>query len=254
MLVLLLLLEIFSIFSLTSPFLISKVHLNVNSTMKLMPSYWIGTPKPLMMFTFFSSPFLPVLAREMELLGSVTYIGIYIWIDAYICCVCVLSLYPIRISFNKVIYCMQLAHVIWRLIGPKICTVSWISWSSKRADVCVCACACACACARVCVCVCVRLSCVWLCATPWTAAHQAPPSMEFSKQEYWNGLPFPSPGDLSDPEIESRFPALQVDSLPPEPPGKTDGVVVLSKSHFPLCSSSTCNTFVSNSLYFIPSI
>lgn len=95
MLVLLLLLEIFSIFSLTSPFLISvfKVHLNVNSAMKLMPSYWIGTPKPLMMFTFFSTPFLPVFAREMELLGSVTYIAIHIWIDAYICCVCIISLY-----------------------------------------------------------------------------------------------------------------------------------------------------------------
>ena len=91
MLVLLLLLETFSIFSLASPFLISKVHVSVNSAMKLMPSYWIGTPKPLVMFTFFSSPFLPVLAREMQPLGSVTYIGIYIWIDAYICCVCVLS-------------------------------------------------------------------------------------------------------------------------------------------------------------------
>ena len=46
------------------------------------------------------------------------------------------------------------------------------------------------------------LSRVRLFATPWTAAHQAPPSMGFSKQEYWSGLPFPSPGDLSDPGIE----------------------------------------------------
>ena len=51
-------------------------------------------------------------------------------------------------------------------------------------------------------------------------ARQAPPSMEFSSQEYWSGLPFPSPRDLPDPGIEPGFPALQVDSLPPEPPGK----------------------------------
>ena len=44
--------------------------------------------------------------------------------------------------------------------------------------------------------------------------------MEFSRPEYWNGLPFPPPGDLSDPGIEPRSPALQADSLPSEPPGK----------------------------------
>ena len=53
--------------------------------------------------------------------------------------------------------------------------------------------------------------------TPWTVAHQAPLSMEFSRQEYWSELPFPSPGDLSDPGIEPRFPALQEDSLPSKP-------------------------------------
>ena len=52
-----------------------------------------------------------------------------------------------------------------------------------------------------CVCVCM-LSCVQLFATPWTVAHQAPLSMEFFRQEYWSGLPFPSPGDLPDPGIE----------------------------------------------------
>ena len=57
-------------------------------------------------------------------------------------------------------------------------------------------------------------------AAPWTVAHQAPLSMEFSRQEYWTGLPFPSPGDLPDPGIEPRFSALQADSLPSEPPGK----------------------------------
>ena len=53
------------------------------------------------------------------------------------------------------------------------------------------------------------LSSFWLFATPWTAAHQAPPSMGFSRQEYWSGLPFPFPGDLPDPGIEPRSPALQ---------------------------------------------
>ena len=57
-------------------------------------------------------------------------------------------------------------------------------------------------------------------ATPWTVAHQAPPSMEFSRQEYWSGLPFPSPGDLPNPGIEPRSPALQTDTLLSEPPGK----------------------------------
>ena len=51
-------------------------------------------------------------------------------------------------------------------------------------------------------------------------AYQAPPSMEFSRQEYWCGLPFPSLGDLPDPGIEPGSPALQADTLPSEPPGK----------------------------------
>ena len=51
-------------------------------------------------------------------------------------------------------------------------------------------------------------------ATPWTVAYQASPSMGFSRQEYWIGLPFPSPGDLHDPGIEPRSPALQADPLP----------------------------------------
>ena len=56
--------------------------------------------------------------------------------------------------------------------------------------------------------------------TPWTVAYQAPLSMGFSRQEYWRGLPFPSPGDLPDPGIKPRSPALQADALPSEPPGK----------------------------------
>ena len=64
------------------------------------------------------------------------------------------------------------------------------------------------------------LSRVRLFATPWTVAYQAPPSMGFSRQEYWSGLPFPSPGDLPDPGIEPRSPALEADALTSEPPGK----------------------------------
>ena len=63
------------------------------------------------------------------------------------------------------------------------------------------------------------LSCVGLFATPWTIAHQAPVSMEFSRQEYWSGLPFPSPGDLPDPGIEPGSPTLEADALPSEPQG-----------------------------------
>ena len=61
-----------------------------------------------------------------------------------------------------------------------------------------------------------------LCLTlvaPWTAAHQALPSMGFSRQEYWSGLPFPSPGYLPNPGIKPRSPASQADSLPTELPG-----------------------------------
>ena len=55
------------------------------------------------------------------------------------------------------------------------------------------------------------------CVTPWTAARQAPLSMGFSRQEYWSGLPFPSPGDLPNPGIKSGSPVLQADSLPLSP-------------------------------------
>ena len=53
-------------------------------------------------------------------------------------------------------------------------------------------------------------------ATPWTIALEAPLSVGFSRQEYWSGLPFPSPGDLPNPGIEPASPALQADSLPTE--------------------------------------
>ena len=62
------------------------------------------------------------------------------------------------------------------------------------------------------------LSRVWLFATPWTVAHQAPQYTEFSRQEYWSGLPLPFSGALPNPGIEPGSPALQADALPSEPP------------------------------------
>ena len=65
------------------------------------------------------------------------------------------------------------------------------------------------------------LSCVQLFVAPWTVAYQAPLSMGFSRQEYWSGVPISSPGDLPDPGIEPRSPALQADALLSEPQGKS---------------------------------
>ena len=66
------------------------------------------------------------------------------------------------------------------------------------------------------------LSRVRLFATPWTISYQAPLSMEFSRQEYWSGLPFPPPGDLPDPGIKPKSPTLQADALPSEPLKETE--------------------------------
>ena len=65
------------------------------------------------------------------------------------------------------------------------------------------------------------LSCVQLFAIPWIVDYQAPPSMGFSRQEYWSGLQFTSPEDLPDPGIEPRSPTLQADTLRSEPPGES---------------------------------
>ena len=71
------------------------------------------------------------------------------------------------------------------------------------------------------------LSYVQLFGTPWTVAYQAPPSMGFPRQEYWSGVPFPSPGDLADPGSEPGSPALQADTLPSEPPEATIIIIVV---------------------------
>ena len=79
------------------------------------------------------------------------------------------------------------------------------------------------------------LSRVRLFETPWTVAHRAPPSMGFSRQEYWKGLPFPSPGDLPNPGIEPRSPSLQADALTfgsPGKPGTWGLTAILNESYF----------------------
>ena len=68
-------------------------------------------------------------------------------------------------------------------------------------------------------------------ATPWTVAYQASPSMGFSRQEYWSGLPFPSPGDLPNLGIEPGSPALEADALTSEPPGKPRYWVLAENKH-----------------------
>ena len=76
------------------------------------------------------------------------------------------------------------------------------------------------------MCMLVAQSCQSLC-DPWTVAHQAPLSMEFSRQEYWSGLPIPSPRDLPHPGIKPGSPALLADSLPSEPPRKPHATLYL---------------------------
>ena len=94
---------------------------------------------------------------------------------------------------------------------------------------------------------------------PWIVAHQAPLPMEFSRQEYWTGLPFPSPGDLLDPGIKPASPALQADSLSSEPPEKPihevasiKGSVVKNESWscpFYSCGGGTFSQYLESSTY-----
>ena len=87
-----------------------------------------------------------------------------------------------------------------------------------------------------------RFSHVRLFAAPWTVAHQAPLSMGFFRKEYWRGLPFLSPGDLSSPEMESWSPALQADSLPSEPPGKPNFKITSGKYFLSHISIQPCDS------------
>ena len=73
----------------------------------------------------------------------------------------------------------------------------------------------------ICICCCARVQSSLTLHDPWTIAHQAPLSMGFPRQEYWNGLPFSSPRDLPDPGIESVSPELAGSFFTTEPPGKS---------------------------------
>ena len=78
---------------------------------------------------------------------------------------------------------------------------------------------------NVCVCALLVTQSCPLFATPWTVTHPSVHGIKSSRQEYWSGLPFPSPGDLPDSEIEPESPTLQADSLPSELPGKPDSSI-----------------------------
>ena len=72
--------------------------------------------------------------------------------------------------------------------------------------------------------------------TPWTVSHQAPLFVALSRQEFWDGLPFLSPGDLADPGIKPESPALLADTLPSEPPGNPkEGTYVSTSKPVPGC-------------------
>ena len=113
-----------------------------------------------------------------------------------------------------------------------------------------------CVCARACVflCVCVCFPVMSDSVTSQTIACQTPLSMGFPRQEYWSGLPCPLPGDLLDPRIKSRCPALQPESLPSEPPGKdtknSDNTIKkdISQIHMHIADSLCC-TAETNTLY-----
>ena len=111
------------------------------------------------------------------------------------------------------------------------------------------------------------LSCVWFFVTPWTGTCQAPLSMRFPRQEYWSGLPFPSPRDLPDPGIESASPVLAGRFFTPEPPGKSIWVVTgqwfwtereerfyTYPRNFPGCSDGKESAYNARDLGLIPGL
>ena len=97
---------------------------------------------------------------------------------------------------------------------------------------------------------CLLLSRVQLFATPRTVARQAPLSVGLSRQEYWSGLPFPSPGDLPKPGIKPESPTLQADSLPSEPPDIINTHIHIWWPWARHCSEHSVNT---NSILIITS-
>ena len=88
---------------------------------------------------------------------------------------------------------------------------------------------------------CLSLSCVWLFATLWTVACQSPLSMEFSRQEYWSGSPFPSPDDLHDPGIKTASPALADGFFIIAPLGKPPEQDWVTQRCLTLCDPVDCS-------------
>ena len=81
------------------------------------------------------------------------------------------------------------------------------------------------------------------CLTLWTEAHKAPPSVGFSRQEYWSGLPFSSSGDLSNPGIQLWFPTLWANSWPSEPPGSAC-ILIFKKFFWATSNSKYCYALI----------
>ena len=146
-----------------------------------------------------------------------------------------MEIYKILILWCKFFYNLNFSYTIAKTATWHVCSIlEDFSLITVYPDVCVCA---------------LSLSHVWLFATPWTVAHQPPLFKGFPRQEYLSGLPFPSPGDLPDPGIEPKPPALQADSLPSEPPGKLRlWVLVTVKSLFSLFSGRCCTFSSSHNL------
>ena len=88
-------------------------------------------------------------------------------------------------------------------------------------------------------------------ATPWTVGFQAPLSMGFSRQEYWSGLPFSSPGDLPDPGIKLRSPASQADSLLTESPGKPQNILIIYSKLNIVCNLLLMESYFSELGHFL---
>ena len=117
----------------------------------------------------------------------------------------------------------QLYFSCFARYSPKGSSVVLVSEAELNGEMSMCVCVWVCVCEMSCVCVCVSSSCIQLFVILWTVTSQAPLSIEFSRQEYWNRLLFPSPVDLPNPEIKLESPispALQADSLTAEPSGK----------------------------------
>ena len=178
--------------------------------------------------------------------------GIRSWLLVCVCvCACMCESLCVRVCARAcvshcVCACAHVSHCVY--VCARAC-VSHCVCACARACVShcvcvrVCACMCESLCARVCACMCESLCvracaracvihcvCVFVCvsrsvvpdsSTPGTITHQAPLSMGFSRQEHWSGLPWPPPGDLPNPGLESGSPALRADSLPSEPPAPT---------------------------------